>query len=65
MTRTTNNYGKRQHPEKLIPRVITKLLSGEKAPIHGNGSYIRNWIHVEDNIEAILHVIDLGTLKAL
>ena len=63
MTRTTNNYGKRQHPEKLIPRVITKLLSGEKAPIHGNGSYIRNWIHVEDNIEAILHVIDLGTLN--
>ena len=63
MTRTTNNYGKRQHPEKLIPRVITKLLAGEKAPIHGNGSYVRNWIHVEDNVEAILQVIDTGILS--
>ena len=50
MTRTTNNYGKRQHVEKLIPCAISKILSGQKVPIHGSGSYIRNWIHVEDNV---------------
>jgi len=63
MTRTTNNYGKHQHPEKLIPCAITKLLTGKKVPIHGNGSYIRNWIHVEDNVDAILTVINNGVLN--
>lgn len=63
MTRTTNNYGKHQHPEKLIPCAITKLLTGKKVPIHGNGSYIRNWIHVEDNVDAILTVINKGVLN--
>ena len=60
MTRTTNNYGKRQHPEKLIPCVITKILKKEKVPIHGDGSYIRNWIHVEDNVDAIFKILDSG-----
>ena len=60
MTRTTNNYGKRQHAEKLIPCAITKVLKGQKVPIHGNGSYVRNWIHVEDNVDAIYRVIDVG-----
>lgn len=63
MTRTTNNYGKRQHVEKLIPCAISKILNGQKVPIHGNGSYVRNWIHVEDNVDAIYHVIDCGTLN--
>lgn len=63
MTRTTNNYGPRQHPEKLIPCAITKILKGEKVPIHGDGSYVRNWIHVEDNIDAILTVLDKGELN--
>lgn len=63
MTRTTNNYGKRQHVEKLIPCAISKILKGQKVPIHGNGSYVRNWIHVEDNVDAIYHVIDCGTLN--
>lgn len=63
MTRTTNNYGQRQHPEKLIPCAITKLLRGEKVPIHGSGTYVRNWIHVEDNVEAIYRVIDQGQIN--
>lgn len=63
MTRTTNNYGKHQHPEKLIPCAITKLLSGKKVPIHGNGSYVRNWVHVEDNVDAIMTVINKGILN--
>jgi dTDP-glucose 4,6-dehydratase len=63
MTRTTNNYGCRQHPEKLIPCAITKLLKNKKVPIHGDGSYIRNWIHVEDNVDAIFKVIDKGEIN--
>ena len=63
MTRTTNNYGMRQHPEKLIPCVITKVLNGEKVPIHGDGSYVRNWIHVRDNVDAIFRVINTGKLN--
>lgn len=63
ITRTTNNYGPRQHHEKLIPRAITNILKGKKVPIHGNGSYVRNWIHVNDNVEAIYRVIDSGNLN--
>ena len=60
ITRTTNNYGPRQHPEKLIPRCITNLLGNKKIPVHGSGSYVRNWIHVEDNIDAILTILAKG-----
>lgn len=60
ITRTTNNYGPRQHEEKLIPRTITNLIEGKKVPVHGSGSYVRNWIHVEDNVAAILKIIEKG-----
>jgi dTDP-glucose 4,6-dehydratase len=63
MTRTTNNYGPRQHPEKLIPRAITNIREGKKVPIHGGGRYVRNWIHVEDNVRAIYNVLDKGNEK--
>ncbi len=60
ITRTTNNYGERQHQEKLIPRCITNCLRGERIPIQGTGEYIRNWIYVKDNCEAILKVMEEG-----
>jgi len=60
ITRTTNNYGQRQHEEKLIPRTITNLIQGKKVPVHGSGSYVRNWIHVEDNVDAIMAIIEKG-----
>ena len=60
ITRTTNNYGERQHAEKLIPRCIMACLKGEKIPIHGTGEYIRNFIYVKDNCEAILKVMENG-----
>jgi dTDP-glucose 4,6-dehydratase len=63
ITRTTNNYGCRQHEEKLIPAVITRLLKGEKVMVHGDGRYIRNWIHVEDNVDALHRVIDVGEVN--
>lgn len=60
ITRTTNNYGPRQHIEKLIPSVVDRLLTGKSAIVHGSGDYIRNWIHVEDNVEALFLIIDEG-----
>jgi dTDP-glucose 4,6-dehydratase len=60
ITRTTNNYGPRQHEEKLIPRCITNLMNDKKIPIHGSGEYVRNWIHVDDNVEAILTILEKG-----
>ena len=60
ITRTTNNYGPRQFPEKLIPRAITNILNGKKVPVHGNGEYIRNWIHVLDNVSGLYRIVDEG-----
>lgn len=62
ITRTTNNYGSRQHPEKLIPRSIVSILKNEPIPIHGNGKQVRNWIHVKDNVRAIYEVMTKGKL---
>jgi len=53
VTRCCNNYGPYQHPEKLIPLLITKILNGEDLPIYGDGKNIREWIHVSDHARAI------------
>jgi dTDP-glucose 4,6-dehydratase len=49
----SNNYGPRQHDEKLIPTIIRKALAGEKIPIYGNGKNVRDWIFVDDHNKAI------------
>lgn len=56
--RPFNNYGPRQHPEKLIPRFITQALSGEPLTIHGEGHASRDWLYVGDDAEAIQAVIE-------
>lgn len=53
ITRCSNNYGQRQHPEKLIPNFISRIIRGEKLPVYGDGKNIREWIHVDDHCEAI------------
>jgi dTDP-glucose 4,6-dehydratase len=53
VTRCSNNYGPRQHPEKLIPLFITSLLDGGQAPLYGDGLNVRDWLHVEDHVRAI------------
>ena len=53
VTRCCNNYGPYQHPEKLIPLLINKILHGEDLPIYGDGKNIREWIHVSDHARAI------------
>lgn len=58
--RPTNNYGPGQYPEKLIPRTIERLKQGLKAQVHGDGTYTRMWLHVEDTVNAIWTVIEKG-----
>lgn len=61
-TNCSNNYGPRQFPEKLIPRMITCALKGEKLPVYGKGENIRDWIHVEDHSRGILLALEKGRL---
>jgi dTDP-glucose 4,6-dehydratase len=60
VTRSTNNYGPNQHPEKLVPRLITNALRGKPLPIYGSGKNVRDWIFVEDNCQAIRLVLEKG-----
>src|SRR5262245_16074473 len=57
IVRPFNNYGPRQHPEKVIPRFITQALSDEPLTIHGDGHASRDWLYVDDDAEAIEAVI--------
>ena len=58
ITRSSNNYGPRQYCEKLIPKIIDSIRNDKKIPIQGDGSYIRDWIYVKDNIDAIYHILN-------
>lgn len=58
ITRSCNNMGPRQHGEKLPMTVIRAALSGNKIPVYGDGHQTREWIHVDDHVDAICHVID-------
>jgi dTDP-glucose 4,6-dehydratase len=58
--RASNNYGPRQHPEKLIPLCILNALSGDPLPVYGDGMQVRNWLYVGDCCSAIDTVLDRG-----
>ena len=60
VTRSSNNYGPYQFPEKLIPLLIRNGLNGMELPVYGDGRQIRDWLHVEDNCRAILAVLEKG-----
>ena len=57
ITRCCNNYGPRQHNEKLIPTVIRSLSQGQYIPVYGKGDNIREWIHARDHAKAIIEVL--------
>ena len=57
---STNNYGPYQYPEKLIPLMIRCALTDKNLPVYGDGNQMRDWIYVEDNVEAILRVLESG-----
>jgi dTDP-glucose 4,6-dehydratase len=60
ITRTSNNYGERQFEEKLIPKSIECIKNNKQIPIHGDGSYVRDWTYVKDNISAYMLLIEKG-----
>lgn len=62
LTNCSNNYGPYQFPEKLIPLMILKGLRGEPLPVYGDGSNVRDWLHVEDHARALLLVLAKGGL---
>jgi dTDP-glucose 4,6-dehydratase len=60
ITRCTNNYGPYQFPDKLIPKIIVRVLNNLKVPVYGTGKNIREWIYVQDHCEAIEQVLMKG-----
>jgi dTDP-glucose 4,6-dehydratase len=62
ITNCSNNYGPYQHPEKLIPLMIINALQGKLLPIYGNGSNVRDWLHVSDHCHALMSVIEAGSV---
>jgi dTDP-glucose 4,6-dehydratase len=62
LTNCSNNYGPWQFPEKLIPVVILKALAGEPIPLYGDGANVRDWLYVEDHVEALLLAATRGRL---
>jgi len=62
MTNCSNNYGPYQFPEKLIPLMILNALEGKPLPVYGKGENVRDWLHVEDHVRALLLVLEKGRL---
>ncbi len=60
VTNCSNNYGPFQFPEKLIPLVTLNALEGKKLPVYGDGQNVRDWLFVEDHVEALAHVLEVG-----
>lgn len=57
VVRPTNNYGPYQHPEKFISKAITQLLQNKRVPLYGTGTNIREWLYVEDNVDALFMLL--------
>jgi len=62
ITNCSNNYGPYQFPEKLIPLILNNSLHGKSLPVYGDGGNVRDWLYVQDHCEAIVRVIEQGTL---
>jgi len=62
ITRSSNNFGPRQYPEKLIPLTIKNAIQGKPIPVYGDGQNVRDWLYVEDNCRAIDLVLHKGKI---
>ena len=62
ITNCSNNYGPKQHPEKLIPKIIFNIIKNRKLPLYGNGKNSRQWIYVKDHCAALIKVFKKGKL---
>lgn len=61
IARPANNYGPNQLPEKLIPKAVMTMLKGEKVPVFGDGTQVRDWLYVEDCVKALIRIMDSGS----
>ncbi len=62
VTNCSNNYGPKQHPEKLIPKLIYNIINNKPLPIYGKGTNSREWIYVKDHCEALIKVFTKGKI---
>ena len=62
VTNCSNNYGPKQHPEKLIPKLIFNIINNKSLPIYGDGTNSREWIYVKDHCEALIKVFSKGKI---
>ena len=62
VTNCSNNYGPKQHPEKLIPKLIYNILNNKKLPLYGKGTNSREWIYVEDHCKALIKIFKKGKI---
>ncbi len=60
VTRTENNYGAFQHPQKAMPVFIGKALKDQNIPVYGDGLHVRQWLHVQDHVDAVVKLIEIG-----
>ena len=60
LTNCSNNYGPYQFPEKLIPHMILNAMANKNLPVYGKGTNIRDWLYVEDHVEALIAVLERG-----
>jgi len=65
ITRTSNNFGPYQYPEKLIPLFVTNLIDGIQVPLYGDGMNVRDWIYVDDNCSALDMVLHRGEVGGI
>ena len=64
ITRTSNNYGPYQFPEKLLPLAISNVLDDRPIPVYGDGLQVRDWVHVTDNCRALRMVLESTDARA-
>ena len=65
IVRPSNNYGLHQYPEKLIPKSAWRMKRGVPAIMHGDGSYVRSWLHVDDTVDALVAIIERGASNTI
>lgn len=65
IVRSSNNYGPFQFPEKLIPLMIRNAMTGKELPVYGDGLQQRDWLYVEDNVGAILRILENGKVGSI
>ena len=62
ITNCSNNYGPRQHPEKMIPKTILSIMDGKPVNVYGSGTQVRDWIYVDDHCNALIELLNVGRL---